>query len=118
MNIISRLRVAREEAGMTQADVSRASGIAVPNLSKIESGRVDIRLSTLNRVLDALELEIQFVPRRISVSLDGVADRSQQGREGLAEVGLTASCPQERLDAKRRQGRDVAVEQAILDAGV
>lgn len=117
MNLATRLRVAREAAGMTQTAVSRASGIAVPNLSKIESGKVDLRLSTIDRMLDALGLEIELVPRRTSISLDEVISRSRQGRERLAEVGLTASRPQERLDAKRRRGIDVTVEQSILNAG-
>jgi transcriptional regulator with XRE-family HTH domain len=116
MNIASQLRVAREASGLTQAAVSRASGIAVPNLSTIERGKVDFRLSTLVRILDALELDIQLVPRTRQISLGAAIARSEQGRLRLAAAGIAPSDPQKRLDAKRTRGIDVSAEQSFLDA--
>lgn len=116
MNLVSRLRVAREARGLTQRDVSRATGIAVPNLSTIESGEVDIRLSTLERILDALQLDVQLVPRGRRISLDQVIERAQQGRARLVAAGIAPSDPMQRLDAKERRGIDVSVERALLDS--
>jgi transcriptional regulator with XRE-family HTH domain len=48
------IRRRREAAGLTLADVSAATGIAVPNLSRIESGRSAIRSDTLERIARAL----------------------------------------------------------------
>ena len=117
VKLASRLRLAREATGLTQSAVSQASGIAVPNLSKIESGKVDLRLSTLERLLDALGLDIQLVPRTTRVSIDGVVASSERGRARLVAAGLAASSPQERLDARQRRGIDITVEQTLLNAG-
>ena len=117
MNLAGKLRVAREMSGLTQSAVSQVTGIAVPNLSRIESGKGDVRLSTLDRVLDALGLEVQLVPRTSRVSIDGVSEWSRLGRARLVAAGLAPSAPQERIEAKRDRGVDITVEQALLDAG-
>jgi XRE family transcriptional regulator, fatty acid utilization regulator len=116
MNLASRLRVAREASGLTQAEVSQATGIAASNLSTIENGKVDIRLSTLERVLDALQVDIQLVPRNRRISLDEVVAQSEQGRAQLVAAGVAPSDPQQRLAAKERRGVDVSVERALLDS--
>lgn len=115
MNIGSRLRVARESAGLTQSALSRATGIAVPNLSRVESGKADLRMSTLNRVLEALDLEVRLVPRAARVPMSEVVRWSESGRSRIDAAGLGPSSPQDRLDARRRGGEDVAVEQALLN---
>jgi transcriptional regulator with XRE-family HTH domain len=114
MNLARQLRVAREASGLTQADVSRATGIAAPNLSTIENGKVDIRLSTLERVLDALQMDIQLVPRNRRISLDEAIAQSERGRAQLVAAGIAPSDPQRRLAAKERRGIDVSVERALL----
>ena len=115
MNLASQLRVAREACGLTQAYVSQAAGIAASNLSTIEGGNVDIRLSTLTRVLDALQLDVQLVPRTRRISLDEVIAQSERGRAQLAAAGLAPSDPQLRLAAKETRGVDVSVERALLN---
>ena len=114
VNLIERLRVEREAAGMTQASVSARSGIAVTNLSAIESGKIDVRLSTLTRLLDALDLKVQFVARTTPMTLEAVVVRAERGRVRLAAAGLSPSDPQERLAAKERRGIDVSVERELL----
>jgi transcriptional regulator with XRE-family HTH domain len=114
MSIPARLRATREANGLTQQEISRASGIAVPNLSKIENGRSDIQISTLMRILDAMNLEIEFVPRDTPISLQDVLAQAERGRERLNSTGLSQSDPQLRLDAKRARGLDVSVEHSVL----
>ena len=114
MSLAGQLRVAREAIGLTQADVSRATGIAAPNLSTIESGRVDIRLSTLERVLDALQMDVQLVPRNRRISLDEAIAQSERGGAQLVAAGMVPSDPQQRLAAKERRGVDVSVERSLL----
>lgn len=48
------LRERRIDLGMTQAELSELSGIAQGDISKIESGRLDPRWSTIKRLADAL----------------------------------------------------------------
>ena len=114
MRLTEQLRVAREAAGITQASVSARSGIAVTNLSTIEAGKVDVRLSTLKRLLDALDLEVQLVPRDTPMTLESAVVQSERGRARLAAAGLSPSNPHERLNAKERQGIDVSVERELL----
>jgi transcriptional regulator with XRE-family HTH domain len=114
MSLPARLRATREAIGLTQEAVSRTSGIAAPNLSKIESGRSDIRISTLMRILDAMNMDIEFGPRGAPISLQGVLAQSERGRERLNSAGIAQSDPQMRLDAKRARGADVSVEQSLL----
>ena len=116
MNPARQLRVAREASGLTQAEVSRATGIAVSNLSTIESGKVDIRLSTLERILDALDLEIRFVPKTRRISLEAALELAERGRTRLAASGVAPSDPRQRLAAKRARGADATVEQSLLQA--
>ena len=57
MNNIN-IKELRESKGITQAELSRRSGIKAPNLHKYESGGTVPTTKTLNRILTALEMEI------------------------------------------------------------
>ena len=50
----SYIRKLREEAGLSQTDVARLAGISQAHIAKIESEKVDPRLSTVNRILSIL----------------------------------------------------------------
>ncbi|MGH2718134.1 MAG: helix-turn-helix domain-containing protein [Actinomycetota bacterium] len=45
------LRRARQRAGLTQRELAVAAGVAQPTVARIESGREDPRVSTLDRLL-------------------------------------------------------------------
>jgi HTH-type transcriptional regulator / antitoxin HipB len=49
------VRAARLARGWTQEDLSHASGLAVVQVSRVERGTREIRLTTLLRLLAALE---------------------------------------------------------------
>ena len=57
MNNIN-IKELRESKGITQAELSRRSGIKAPNLHKYESGGTVPTTTTLNRILSALDMEI------------------------------------------------------------
>jgi transcriptional regulator with XRE-family HTH domain len=48
------LRRARLEQGWSQAQLARESGLAVTEISRIERGGREVRLTTLMRLVDAL----------------------------------------------------------------
>jgi HTH-type transcriptional regulator/antitoxin HipB len=50
------VRDARKERGWTQEELSDRTKLAVVQISRIERGKREIRLSTLIRLLDALEV--------------------------------------------------------------
>ncbi len=50
-NLIKHLRL---EAGLTQKQLAQIVGVSQAHIAKIEKGKVDPRLSTVNRILEAL----------------------------------------------------------------
>jgi len=50
------VRAARHARGWTQEDLAARSGLAVVQVSRIERGVREIRLTTLLRLLDALDV--------------------------------------------------------------
>jgi len=48
------VRQARLDRGWTQEDLSRATGLATVQISRIERGQREIRLTTLIRLVDGL----------------------------------------------------------------
>jgi transcriptional regulator with XRE-family HTH domain len=58
------VRRLRLERGLTQRELADRSGVVQQNLSLYERGQAEPRLSTLERLLDALDAEIVVVPRR------------------------------------------------------
>lgn len=50
------VRQARHQRGWTQEDLSAKTGLAVVQISRIERGKREIRLSTLIRLLNAFDL--------------------------------------------------------------
>lgn len=111
MEISEHLRALRESLGYTQSDVAARSGLSAPFVSKIESGRVDLRVSTLIRYLNAIgsTIEVLPAPDRV-VPLAEVIRMADRGRSRVLASRLGASDPNARIEAKRRAGRDVTVE--------
>ncbi len=57
------LRDARKAKGWSQRDLSQKAGATQTHISKIESGAVDMRLSTLAELARLLDLDVVLVPR-------------------------------------------------------
>ncbi len=116
LQVGSQLRKRRERLRLTLADVSRRSGVTVAQLSRIENGLVDPRLSTVVRILDALGASLEDIavasPR--TVSIDEVLKRREQGRRRIERAGLEPSDVAARLDRKDRRGIRTGSERAML----
>jgi transcriptional regulator with XRE-family HTH domain len=65
------VRRARKEHGWTQEDLSAESGLAVVQISRIERGKREIRLTTLIRLLDALDTSPETLLKGLRVSKRG-----------------------------------------------
>lgn len=59
------VRQAREGRDWTQEDLSGETGLAVVQVSRIERGKREIRLSTLVRLLDGLEVAPEVLLRGV-----------------------------------------------------
>jgi DNA-binding XRE family transcriptional regulator len=57
--LIAALVEARDTAGISQSELARRSGIRQPEISRLEAGRLDPRLSTLRRYADAIGVDIR-----------------------------------------------------------
>ncbi len=108
------IRREREGHGLTLGDVSEATGIAVPNLSRIERSGAAMRSDTLMRIAAALNTEVALVPRRRPLTLADVRERALNGREAISDAGLAISDPVERLRRKADLGRDVSIEAQVV----
>ena len=58
------LRAARKARGLSQRELGDRIGLTQAHISKFESGRVDLRLSSLVELSRGLGLEVMLVPRR------------------------------------------------------
>jgi HTH-type transcriptional regulator / antitoxin HipB len=75
-----RFRALRKAAGKTQTEVARAVGMRQEALSRFESGRaVDFSLSKLLRLLQVLDLALDFKPVVRRPSLGDVLREVRQG---------------------------------------
>lgn len=59
------VRRARHERGWTQEDLSARTGLAVVQISRIERGKREIRLTTLIRLLDAFDVAPETLLRGV-----------------------------------------------------
>jgi len=62
--IAEALKKAREQKGLSQRALSARAGVPQSHISKIENNAVDLRLSSLTAIANALDLELALVPRK------------------------------------------------------
>lgn len=62
--IAERLQAARKTKGLSQRELSELAGVPQAQISRIEAGAVDLRLSSLAALAHALDLELALVPRK------------------------------------------------------
>jgi transcriptional regulator with XRE-family HTH domain len=82
-HIATALKAARETKGMSQRALSQKAGVPQGHISKIETGAVDLRLSSLIELARVLDLELALVPRKSVPAVNSIV-RSTGGtpREG------------------------------------
>jgi transcriptional regulator with XRE-family HTH domain len=81
------LQTRREHRGLTRARVARASGVSVPELGAIESGRSQPSVAVLGRVARALGVSLVDLVRTSGPGrTDGVPSPATFSRLGLPEI--------------------------------
>lgn len=63
------VREARGRAGLTQRQLAAKSGIPQETIARIERGRADPRVKTLDRLLEACEFGLEVMPR-LGIGID------------------------------------------------
>lgn len=59
------LRRLRLDAGLTQMELSNRSGLDMAEISRLETGLRDVRLSTIVRLADGLEVPVHTLVERL-----------------------------------------------------
>lgn len=64
------VRIRRELAGLTQAQLAERLGSQQPAIARLEAGDTNVSMRTLERIADALDLEVEWgmVPREEAFS--------------------------------------------------
>ena len=74
LDIARRLRERRIAQNLSQRDLSRLTGVPQAQISRIESGQVDLRFSSLFALASALGLAISLIPRQAVPAVKSVVD--------------------------------------------
>lgn len=81
-NLISALKDTRKAKGLSQGELADKLGIPQSHLSRIESGHVNIQLSSLVEMARMLELEVMLIPRQEVSLVKGLIASKEKSREG------------------------------------
>jgi len=88
--IAKALKAAREGKGLSQRALAKLAGVPQSHISKIESGAVDLRLSSLVEIARALDLEVTLVPRKNLSAVQSIVRSSErparQAAPGLSSI--------------------------------
>ena len=75
------LREARKAKGMTQAELGAKIGLPQSHISQIESGKVDMRISSLQELARWLDLEPIMVPRILKPAVKSLISGKQESAQ-------------------------------------
>lgn len=86
--IAAALGAARVSKGLSQRALSEASGVPQAQISRIEKGAVDLRLSSLVALARGLDMELTLVPRKALPAVRSVVKSSgpAAGDKGSAQA--------------------------------
>lgn len=88
-DIAEKLKIAREAKGLTQRQLSQLAGVPQSHISKIESGAVDLRLSSLIELSRVLELELTLVPRKAISAVNSIVHSSERATRNIGSGMFT-----------------------------
>lgn len=84
----------RELLGKSQSQLGAESGTGQATISRLEQGRVDVRLGTLREISRALAMDVRVVPHEVLAIVDSLI----QGVTAREEDGSDHSQPLYRLE--------------------
>lgn len=97
MDIATALKTARTRKGLSQRALAERTGVAQAQISKIERGMVDLRLSSLVELARSLDLELMLIPRAAITPVTGLVRLAVGGSAAAKENGR-ALTPAYRLE--------------------
>lgn len=105
--LLKSLRQARKRKGLSQRELSARSGVPQSHISKIESGGVDLRVSSLVALARVLDLELELVPRKTVPAVKSIVRSAINADQSAAvEPGNTQENETTVSSAYQLEGRD------------
>ena len=92
-HIARKLKAARQAKGLSQRQLSQLAAVPQSHISKIESGAVDLRLSSLIELSRVLDLELTLVPRKTLPAINSIVRSSERTAKNIG--GSTSSIQKE-----------------------
>jgi transcriptional regulator with XRE-family HTH domain len=72
-DLAASLKAARVKKGLSQRALSQRTGVPQSHISKIEAGDVDLRVSSLVAIANAIDLELTLVPKGAVQRIQSIA---------------------------------------------
>ena len=82
-HIARKLKTARQAKGLSQRQLSQLAAVPQSHISKIESGAVDLRLSSLIGLSRVLDLELTLVPRKTLPAINSIVRSSEHAAKSI-----------------------------------
>jgi transcriptional regulator with XRE-family HTH domain len=87
--IAKRIAWLREEQLLTRGELARKAGVSVSTITNAEEGEMSVRLSTLRKIAEALEVEpSELIHPRAEPALSGKAEAPPEPGRPVADLGL------------------------------
>ncbi|MDO8324360.1 MAG: helix-turn-helix transcriptional regulator [Phenylobacterium sp.] len=93
-SIVEALRNARRQKGWSQRALSQKAGLTQAHLSRIESGAIDLKLSTLLELARLLDLEPILAPRTALLAVHTLIHEANTNRDARTVRGAANSLQQ------------------------
>ena len=107
IDISKSLKQAREAKGLSQRTLADLSGVPQSHISKIESGGVDLRISSLVEIARALDMELKLVPRKGLSAVNSIIRSTQAKAQSKSMLDVMQRAA-DQLNTALAGDRDVA----------
>jgi transcriptional regulator with XRE-family HTH domain len=110
------IRLLRKQLGMTQAQLAKRSGVPQAKIARIETGKTDFRMSTLKRLLAAMDSNALVLPHPHQ-SLEAIRRTRARGvaERNVARVLGTSALEKQEPAAPMRKAMILAEEKRLLE---
>ena len=82
--IASRLSIARQQAGLSQAQAAKLLGVSRPTITEIEAGRRKVAAEELVVFSDTYDVSVEWLSGKDAENADEVRDRLQLAARNMA----------------------------------
>jgi predicted DNA-binding mobile mystery protein A len=108
------IRLLRNALRMTQAQLAKRVGLPQSHIAKMESGKVDLNIKTLRRVLDALFCNTLLIPQPRRRLEDILRDQTRKAAQRkVSRVAGNMALEKQRPDEKMLQDLIIAEEERL-----